>query len=92
MTHAEREAATATALVDAAKGYETHLAEGGKMMVTLAGAMSTAVLIAAASTPITRHRSNPSLWRRSALKVPSPADETKCIQGQNFPLPRKKCK
>jgi len=32
----------AAALVDAAKGYETHLAEGGKMMVTLAGAMSTA--------------------------------------------------
>jgi deoxyhypusine synthase len=32
------------ALVDAAKGYETHLTEGGKMMVTLAGAMSTAEL------------------------------------------------
>lgn len=32
------------ALVDAAKGYETHLLEGGKMMVTLAGAMSTAEL------------------------------------------------
>lgn len=34
----------AAALVDAAKGYETHLAKGGKMMVTLAGAMSTAEL------------------------------------------------
>src|ERR1700743_72403 len=34
----------AAALMDAAKGYETHLAEGGKMMVTLAGAMSTAEL------------------------------------------------
>ncbi len=34
----------AAALVDAAKGYETHLAEDGKMMVTLAGAMSTAEL------------------------------------------------
>ncbi|NOT37693.1 MAG: deoxyhypusine synthase [Saprospiraceae bacterium] len=34
----------AAALVDAAKGYETHLSEGGKMMVTLAGAMSTAEL------------------------------------------------
>ena len=34
----------AAALIDAAKGYETHLAEGGKMMVTLAGAMSTAEL------------------------------------------------
>ncbi len=34
----------AAALVDAAKGYETHLLEGGKMMVTLAGAMSTAEL------------------------------------------------
>jgi deoxyhypusine synthase len=32
------------ALVDAAKGYETHLAAGGKMLVTLAGAMSTAEL------------------------------------------------
>lgn len=34
----------AAALVDAADGYRTHLAEGGKMMVTLAGAMSTAEL------------------------------------------------
>lgn len=34
----------AASLVDAAKGYETHLAEGGKMMITLAGAMSTAEL------------------------------------------------
>jgi len=34
----------AAALVDAAKGYETHLLENGKMMVTLAGAMSTAEL------------------------------------------------
>ncbi|HXB39274.1 MAG TPA: deoxyhypusine synthase family protein, partial [Bacteroidia bacterium] len=34
----------AAALMDAAKGYEKHLAEGGKMMVTLAGAMSTAEL------------------------------------------------
>ncbi|WP_375418983.1 deoxyhypusine synthase family protein [uncultured Hymenobacter sp.] len=32
----------AAALVDAAEGYNTHLAGGGKMMVTLAGAMSTA--------------------------------------------------
>lgn len=31
-------------LVAAAKGYEDHLAAGGKMMVTLAGAMSTAQL------------------------------------------------
>ena len=30
--------------MDAAKGYETHLLEGGKMMITLAGAMSTAEL------------------------------------------------
>jgi len=34
----------AAALTDAAKGYELHLAEGGKMMITLAGAMSTAEL------------------------------------------------
>lgn len=34
----------AAALVDAAKGYEAHLADGGKMLVSLAGAMSTAEL------------------------------------------------
>lgn len=34
----------AAALVDAARGYETHLLEGGKMMITLAGAMSTGEL------------------------------------------------
>ena len=34
----------AASLVDAAKGYDTHLAAGGKMLVTLAGAMSTAEL------------------------------------------------
>lgn len=32
------------AMIDAAKGYEAHLTAGGKMMVTLAGAMSTAEL------------------------------------------------
>lgn len=34
----------AAALMDAAKGYEQHLKAGGKMLVTLAGAMSTAEL------------------------------------------------
>ena len=34
----------AAALVDAAQGYVDHLAKGGKMFVTLAGAMSTAEL------------------------------------------------
>lgn len=34
----------AASLVDAAKGYEDHLAEGKKMMITLGGAMSTAEL------------------------------------------------
>lgn len=34
----------AAALMDAAKGYESHINAGGKMMVTLAGAMSTAEL------------------------------------------------
>ena len=34
----------AAALLDTAKGYEDHLAAGGKMLVTLAGAMSTAEL------------------------------------------------
>lgn len=34
----------AASLVDAAKGYEKHILEGGKMMITLGGAMSTAEL------------------------------------------------
>lgn len=34
----------AAALVDAAKGYEKHIDEGGKMLISLAGAMSTAEL------------------------------------------------
>lgn len=34
----------AAALVDAAKGYEEHLLENGKMLISLAGAMSTAEL------------------------------------------------
>lgn len=34
----------AAALIDAAKGYEKHLNQGKKMMITLAGAMSTAEL------------------------------------------------
>ena len=34
----------AAALVDAADGYSRHLDAGGKMLVTLAGAMSTAEL------------------------------------------------
>lgn len=34
----------AKSLVEAAEGYENHLESGGKMMVTLAGAMSTAEL------------------------------------------------
>ncbi|MDD3108023.1 MAG: deoxyhypusine synthase family protein [Alistipes sp.] len=34
----------AAAMMDAAKGYEAHLQRGGKMMITLGGAMSTAEL------------------------------------------------
>ena len=34
----------AAALLDSAKGYEAHLTAGGKMLVTIAGAMSTAEL------------------------------------------------
>jgi len=34
----------ARALVEAAEGYRTHLDSGGRMLVTLAGAMSTAEL------------------------------------------------
>ena len=32
----------AATLVEAAKAYERHISNGGKMMVTIAGAMSTA--------------------------------------------------
>ncbi|HYQ15073.1 MAG TPA: deoxyhypusine synthase family protein, partial [Polyangiaceae bacterium] len=32
----------AAALIDAAKAWEDHLAKGGKMLLTMAGAMSTA--------------------------------------------------
>ena len=34
----------AAALIDAAEAYKTHLASGGKMFMTIAGAMSTAEL------------------------------------------------
>src|SRR6478672_3964068 len=34
----------AASLIDAAEGYKKHLADGNKMMITLAGAMSTAEL------------------------------------------------
>ncbi len=34
----------AAALIDAAEAYNAHLASGGKMFVTIGGAMSTAVL------------------------------------------------
>src|SRR5699024_8602318 len=34
----------AASIVDAAKGYNDHLTDGGRMMMTLAGAMSTAEL------------------------------------------------
>jgi len=43
ITHHYRHFNAAT-LVDAAKSYEAHLAEGGKMLISLAGAMSTAEL------------------------------------------------
>ena len=43
ITHHYRHFNSAT-LVDAAKGYEDHLASGKKMLISLAGAMSTAEL------------------------------------------------
>ena len=35
----------AAALVDAARAWEAHLAKGGKMLLTMAGAMSTAEML-----------------------------------------------
>ena len=52
----------AAALIDAAKGYEAHIDAGGKMMITLGGAMSTAELGIS-----TRCRLSPArapIWRR----------------------------
>lgn len=43
ITHHYRHFNAAT-LVDAAVAYDKHLAEGGKMMITMGGAMSTAEL------------------------------------------------
>ena len=43
ITHHYRHFNAAT-LVDAAKGYEAHINAGGKMMITMGGAMSTAEL------------------------------------------------
>ena len=34
----------AAALIDASEGYKNHIDNGGKMMITLAGAMSTGEL------------------------------------------------
>ena len=42
--HASLPHFNAAALIDAAKGYEAHIDAGGKMMITLGGAMSTAEL------------------------------------------------
>jgi len=46
----------AAAMMDAAKAYETHLAENGKMMITLAGAMSTVELGVSLSEMIRRDK------------------------------------
>jgi deoxyhypusine synthase len=46
----------AAALLDSAKAYETHLAAGGKMLITLAGAMSTAELGIALAEMIRRDK------------------------------------
>jgi deoxyhypusine synthase len=43
MTHNYRHF-NAAAMMDATKGFESHLQQGGKMLITLAGAMSTAEL------------------------------------------------
>jgi deoxyhypusine synthase len=40
----------AAALVDAAEAYKVHLASGGKMFMTIAGAMSTTSMNACPST------------------------------------------
>src|SRR4051794_27958668 len=46
----------AAALLDAAKGYETHLAAGGKMLVTLAGAGAAAEVGISAAEMIRRDK------------------------------------
>ena len=60
----------AAALIDAAKGYEAHIDAGGKMMITLGGAMSTAELGISLAEMIragTRCRLSPArapIWRK----------------------------
>jgi deoxyhypusine synthase len=46
----------AAALLDAARAYETHLRQGGKMLVAMAGAMSTAELGIALAEMIRRNK------------------------------------
>jgi deoxyhypusine synthase len=46
----------AATVVDAVEAYETHLAAGGRMMVTLAGAMSTAELGLSLAEMIRQHK------------------------------------
>ncbi len=62
----------AAALVDAAEGYVTHLAKGGKMFVTIAGAMSTAELGISLAEMIGRTRFTASAVRaRTSKKMSS---------------------
>ena len=49
----------AAALVDAAEGYVTHLERGGRMMITLAGAMSTAEIGLSLAEMIRRDKVHP---------------------------------
>jgi hypothetical protein len=54
----------AAALLDAAKGYEAHLAAGGKMLMTIAGAMSTAELGISLAEMIRREKVAPDRLHR----------------------------
>ena len=56
------------ALVDAAKAYKKHIAEGKKMMVTLAGAMSTGELGISFAEMIRQKRCTLSLARGPTWK------------------------
>src|ERR1017187_1235411 len=63
----------AASLVDAAKGYVAHLDKGGKMMITLGGAMSTAELGLSLAEMIRQDKVQLITCRTRCSSSPAPA-------------------
>jgi len=66
----------AASLVDASKGYVAHLKDGGKMLISLAGAMSTAELGKILAEMIRQDKDVQSMGRVQRLGPWSPVGET----------------